>query len=191
MKRKGSLRLRTEPGQIEWVTGVFFLLFLGILLCAFLQVEMFKSSARYLEDALVASNLAAAVIDVEEYGISHRVWIDDVGKAYERYQTAVRGNLNLNDAWECPNRGMISGPVKVVDFCVYNVSGNDVYVSQIDEAGQLSEWKEQLGSARAPNGKLIEHTGIYSEIRYLVEGMLGVAEEAHKGKLADVVAEWD
>lgn len=189
LKRKGSLRPKTESGQVEWVTGVFFLLFLGILLCAFLQLEIFRSSSRYLEDALAASNLASAVIDVEEYGISHRVRIGDAKEAYERYRTAVKGNLNLDEAWECAGRSMISGPVRVVNYTVYNVSGNDVEISCFDEAGQLTQWQEQLGSAEAPNGKVIENTGVYSEIKYRVEGMLGVETEAHKGKLVDIVAE--
>lgn len=189
LKRKEFLRLKTESGQIGWATGIFFLLFLGVLLCAFLQMEIFRSSAGYLEDALAASNLASAVIDVEEYGISHRVQIGDVTEAYDRYQTAVKGNLNLDESWECANRSIISGPVNVVDYTVYNVSGNDVEVSHFDEAGLLTEWQEQLGDATAPNGKRIEHTGVYSEISYQVEGMLGVVVQARKGKLVDIVAD--
>lgn len=188
LKKEGYRRQRTEPGQVEWMTGVFFLLFLGVLLCAFLQAERFRSSARYLEDALAASNLASAVIDVEEYGISHRIRIGDVNEAYGRYREAVKGNLNLNEAWECGNKGLISGPVKVEEYTVYNVSGNDVEISCFDETGHLTQWKEVLGSAEAPNGKRIEATGVYSEIRYCVEGMFGVSEEAHKSKLVDVVA---
>lgn len=186
LRKKEFPRRRTEPGKVEWVTGIFFLLFLGILLCTFLQLEIFRSSAQYLEDALAASNLASAVIDVEEYGMSHRIWIGDVQEAFERYKTAVKGNLNLNDAWECENRKIISGPVKVVDYTVYNVSGNDVTVSHFDESGMLTEWQEQLGSAKTPGGKVIESTGVYSEITYRVEGMLGTEAEAHKGKLVDI-----
>lgn len=189
MKKKEFPRLKTESGQVEWAVGVFFLLFLGLLFCAFLQLEIFRSSAGYLEDALAASNLASAVMDAEEYGISHRVWIKDAGEAYERYQTAVKGNLNLNEDWECASRSMISGPVKVVDYTVYNVSGNDVLVSHFDEDGLLTEWQEQLGAAEAPNGIKIENTGVYSEITYQAEGLLGVIVQAHKGKLADIVAD--
>lgn len=189
MKKKGFLQLKTEAGQIGWAAGVFFLLFLGILLSAFLQLEIYRSSAGYLEDALAASNLASAVIDVEEYGISHRVQIADVKEAYERYQTAVKGNLNLNEAWEGINQSILSGPVNVVNYTVYNVSGNDVAVSYFDESGLLTEWQEQLGTAAAPNGKKIEHTGVYSEITYQVKGILGMTVQAHKGKLADIVAD--
>ena len=189
LRREEYPRPKTEQGKVEWVTGLFFILFLGILLCASLQLESFRSSARYLEDALAASNLASAVIDVEEYGRTHKVRIADTQKAYERYRTAVKGNLNLNEAWECPNRGLISGPVQVMNYTVYNVSGNDVEISRFDENGLLTQWQETLENAEAPDGKIIENTGVYSEIKYRVNGMLGVEEEARKGKLVDIVSE--
>lgn len=189
LRRRECPLQRTEAGQVNWVTGVFFLLFLGIFLCASLQLELFRSSAAYLEDALAASNLASAVIDVEEYGISRRLRIGDVEEAYARYLTAVRGNLGLNEAGECTNRSLISGSVRVVNYTVYNVSGNDVQVMQVDEAGEITGWQEPLGSAAAPDGKLIENTGVYSEIAYTIEGIFGVEAEAHKGKLVDIAAE--
>lgn len=179
----------TESGQVEWAAGVFFLLFLGILLCAFLQLDVYRSSSQYLEDALALSNLASAVVDVEEYGISHRLVIKDPEQAYERYRAAVKENLNLNDQWECQGGGVITGPVSVVNYTVYSVNGNDVEVSCFDGNGLLTQWREQLGSAAAPNGIKIESTGVYSEISYQIEGFLGTTVEARKGKLADVVAD--
>lgn len=187
MKKKRFLPPSTERGQVEWVTGLFFLLFLGMLLCAILQVEVFRSSSRYLEDALALSNLASAVVDVEEYGISNRLLIRDPAEAYAGYKAAVKENLNLNERWECPSGGIISGPVSIVNYTVYNVSGNDVEVSMFDENGSMTRWNEKLGSAKAPNGLLIESTGVYSEIKYRVDGLFGVSQEARKGKLADVV----
>lgn len=189
LKKKRFLQPNTESGQVEWVTGLFFLLFLGVLLCAVLQIDIFRSSSRYLEDALALSNLASAVVNVEEYGISHRLVIDDPRQAYERYRTAVKGNLNLDENWECQAVQMISGPVSIVNYTVYNVSGGDVEVSHFDENGLLTQWNETVGNAVAPNGVAIESTGVYSEISYEVEGLLGVKAKAHKGKLADIVAE--
>lgn len=186
-KKKRFLLRSTESGQIGWTAGLFFLLFLGVLLCAFLQMEVFRSSSHYLEDALALSNLASALIDVEEYGISHKLVIPDPQQAYERYKEAVKGNLNLNDSWECPAVGMISGPVSIVEYRVYNVSGNDVQVTYFDENGLISSWQETLGNAVAPNGVAVESTGVYSEIAYQVEGLFGVSVRAHKGKLVDVV----
>lgn len=45
------------------------------------------------------------------------------------------------------------------------------------------------GEVKSPDGQYIEHTGVYSEITYFVEGFMGTDMEAHKGKLVDVVRE--
>lgn len=188
LRKKEFPLLRTESGKVEWVAGLFFLLFLGILLSATLQIDLYQSSSDYLEDALALSNLASAVIDVEEYGISHRLVIPDPYQAYGRYREAVKGNLNLDENWQCPADRLISGPIRIVNYTVYNVSGNDVMVSSFDESGRMVQWTDMLGNAVAPNGIPIESTGVYSEIAYKVEGFLGVMTEAHKGKLVDIVA---
>lgn len=185
--RKNAYPLRsTERGQIGWVTGLWFLMFLWVLLCACLQMELFRASSRYMEDALAASNLAAAVIDVEEYGISHSIRIDSPEEAYLRYQWALKGNLGLNAKWECENREMISGPVSIEKFIVYNVIGGDVEAYSYDKSGPVSCWSGSLGQETAPNGIQIEHTGVYSEISYQIKGLFGIEVTARKGKLVDV-----
>ncbi len=175
-------------GQVEWVTGIFLLLFLAIVLCTQFQVDMYRSCALYLEDALAASNLASAVIDLEEYGLSHNIRIAEPMKAFERYCEAVRKNLDLDDNWECSNTHMISGKVDIADYIVYNVKDNQVTAYRIGMDGQQQEWQGMLGSVTAPNGVLIEATSIYSEIKFPIEGFLGLTVEAHKGKLVDIVS---
>lgn len=191
MKRSGFPRQsieETEAGQLEWVTGLFFILFLGILLCGILQLDVFRASAAYLEDALAASNLASAVIDVEEYGISHGILIRDPEKAYTIYLSALRGNLNLDEEWECPAKGLIGGKVSVLDYTVYNVKDNRVEIYHYDENGRMTFSEGVLGSVQAPNGKWIESTSIYSEVTYPVRGIMGVEAQAQKSNLADIVA---
>lgn len=187
MKKKECLLQSTESGQIGWPLGLWFMLFLGILLCVLLQLETFRASSQYMEDALAASNLAAAVIDVEEYGISHRLRIRDADEAYDRYRRAVRANLSLNELWECENKGLISGPVCIENFTVYNVSGSEVEVCSYDRDGAATRRYGTLGQETAPNGIKVESTGIYSEISYQIKGVLGIEVTARKGKLADVV----
>ena len=188
LRRRGFPRPSTESGQIGWIAGLFFTLFLGIFLYAMLQMDIYRSSSQYLEDALALSNLASAVVDVEEYGISHRLAITDPVQAYVRYRKAVKENLNLDDLWECRENGVIGGPVRIVNYTVYNVSGNDVEISSFDENGLMSRRREQLGEVSAPDGTRIESTGVYSEISYVQKGFPGVEVEARKGKLADIVA---
>ena len=179
---------KAESGQIEWVVGMFFLLFLAILLYAMLQVEIYRTTSQYLEDALAASNLASAVIDVEEYGISHNIVIDNPLLAFERYQAALKGNLNLDENWQCANRSMITGAVTVEEYIVYNCVQEQVFVCRVGKKGILSQWQGPVGSIKAPNGIVIESTGIYSEISFPVRGFLRNQTEARKGKLVDIVA---
>lgn len=187
LKKKGCLLQSTESGQIGWSLGLWFMLFLGILLCVLLQMETFRASSQYMEDALAASNLAAAVIDVEEYGITHKLQIRDTDGAYDQYRRAIRENLSLNGLWECENKGLISGPVCVENFTVYNVSGSEVEVCSYGRNGAVIRRYGTLGQETAPNGVKVENTGIYSEISYQIKGILGIEVTARKGKLVDVV----
>lgn len=175
-----------KSGQIEWVTGLFFLLFLGILLCFCLQLSVYKASSLYLEDALAASNLASAVIDIEEYGRTHVIWIADPVEAYERFSIAVRENLQLNEAWESSNKSLIAGQVSVERYIIYNVKQDSVFVQEVNANGGVYQWQGSLGSVKAPNGICIETTSIYSELSFPVDGMFGVTVQAHKGQLADI-----
>lgn len=178
-----------EYGQIEWMASLFFLLFLGILLCACMQVSAYRASSLYLEDALAASNLASAVIDLEEYGRTHVITVADPQEAYVRFCAAVQGNLQLNEAWECSNKALISGKVSVESYIVYNVKKDVVTVYEVKNNGGVHSWQGSLGSVMAPNGKYVESTSIYSELAFPIEGLFGVMVNAHKGQLVDIVAD--
>ena len=192
LKRRGyllrSIKEVREEGQITFFVGLFFILFLAILVTSYLQMEMIRSSSGYLEDALAASGLASALIDVQEYGRSHVLLIKDGEVSYQRYCDALKANLGLDEQWECRNRRLISGRVNVENYTIYNVVGDRVECCRLD--GGREEWSiGTKGHVRAPNGQLIERTGVYGEISYPVTGLMGLEVMAHKGKLVDVVGE--
>ncbi|MBQ2802628.1 MAG: hypothetical protein IJF07_01870, partial [Lachnospiraceae bacterium] len=182
---------KRNKGQIELVTGFFLVLFLAILLGAQLQLEAYRMASLYLEDALAASNLASAVIDLEEYGISHTIQIADPMDAYDRYCTALQANLHLDNEWMGQNKTLLSGGVTVVKYLIYNVKGDVVTIYCINESGYMTEWTASMGSVVAPDGTCIEATSIYSEIAFPIEGFLGLTAHAQKGKLVDIVANVD
>lgn len=202
MKRREYLLLRIKSvsgqgfllskrqGSIQWVTGLFFLLFLMILLCAEIQLDVYRASSLYLEDALAASNLASAVIDIEEYGISHTIRIADATEAYGRYRAAVKENLGLDEYWQCTNSALISGTVTIEEYMVYNVEKETVNIYRVANDGSVSVSQGVVGDVTAPNGVTVESTSIYSEISFPVKGMFGITVQAHKGNLADVVSEY-
>ncbi|MCM1045763.1 MAG: hypothetical protein NC417_09645 [Candidatus Gastranaerophilales bacterium] len=179
-------KIRGEEGKVQWTAGLFFLLFIAILLCAYLQMDGYRMTSLYLEDALAASNLASAVIDIQEYGVSHTVQISDPTEAYALYVEALRGNLGLDDNWECANRSLISGPVTVEDYTIYNVRGDHIAIWHRKDNGQSWEEEGMVGEVYAPDGSLVESTGVYSQISFEVKGFLGVTVTACKGKLADI-----
>lgn len=180
-----------EKGQVSWVLGLFLLLFLAILLCMQLQLELYRASALYLEDALALSNLASAVIDIREYGSTHKVRITDPEQAYDRYCQAVRDNLGLNENYEAANHKMISGRVQILSYIIYNVKGQEVSVWERNDSGQVREWQGRLGEVRTPEGQLVEKTGVYSKISYPVEGFPGITVTARKSKLVDIISDHD
>ena len=179
---------KADAGQIGLCAGLFFLLFLAILLVSQLQLEQVRASDDYLQDALAASGLASALVDIREYGRTHVIRIEDNGAAYEQYCRSLRANLGLDENWECGNRRLISGRVKVENYTIYNVEDGQVTCCRMD--GDREEISiGALGTVRAPNGLLIEHTSIYSEISYPYKGLFGWTVQARKGKLVDIVGE--
>lgn len=182
-----SISLGAASGQAGWSAGLFLLLFLAVFLQACIQLEIYRTTALYLEDALAASGLASAVIDVEEYGISHRILIDDPEDAYQRYRWAIKGNLNLNEAWEGKAGSIVQGPVRITNYTVYNVLEDSVMIYSYDEAGQTTKRQDFSGNVTAPDGRAVEATSVYGEISFWVKGVLGTTVEAHKGCLVDIV----
>ena len=182
-----KIKGRKEKGSVEWVMGACFLLFLAILLTAVIQILVFQTAALYMEDALAASNLASAVMDVEEYGISHKVKIEDPQRAFFRYCYALKHNLQLDDNWENSNKAFLAGKVEILTYIIYNVTDTEVEMITVSKDGNMQSARGEKGRVVAPDGNLVERTGIYSEIAYPVKGMLGVEVQAHKGKLVDIV----
>lgn len=177
-----------DYGQVEWVTGLFFLLILAIVLYTRLQLASWSFTAVYMEDALAASNLASAVIDLEEYGKTHKVRVEDEQEALSVYKEAIRTNLGLDEQWKCRNEGLITGPVEIVNYTIYNVDGKKIESIRMGIDGDVLERKTgTVGMVKAPDGSPVEYTGIYSEIKFSVKGFPGMTVEAQKGKLVDIV----
>lgn len=180
--------IRSLAAGIEPVWGMFFCLFLFALLMVQMELFRYHTSALYLEDALAASGLAAAVVDLEEYGISNEIRIRDKEDCYRKYEQALRENLGLNQQWESGNPQLIAGNVRIERFIIYNVSTQGSYCEERDRQGK---WRLQQAPAEgmyAPNGQLVEQTGVYGEVSYEVQGNWGIILRARKGALVDVVS---
>lgn len=181
--------MKKHEGKIELFVSLYLTIILVLMLMTQLQLKQYRVIRGFVEDALVSSNLASAVADIQEYGIQHHLVIKDPDRAYEMYQEALKINLRLNNSWEYPDKSVITGPVEVLEYIVYNVRGNDVEVFSYTGGGSSSyQAPGGLGSVASPNGILIESTSVYSRIGFPVEGVFGIHIDAQKEKLVDIVA---
>lgn len=174
-----------SKGATVWVMGLFSMVFLMILTVFVLQLASFKAASDDLEDALAGSNLASALIDIEAYGINHSLIIADALRSYDIYKHTLATNLSLDDS-ENSRIPMIISRVVVEKYCIYNVYKDYIEEIQVSDEGIVSISKENIGQMYAPNGQLVESTGVYSELSFWVKGFFGIDSMAHKGKLVEV-----
>lgn len=179
--------MKKRKGQIAILIPLFVAIFILVLVSYSLQMHQYRSTKTLTEDALAASNLASAVIDTEEYGITHHIIIASPEYSYMLYQEALRINLNLDESWQSDNKAAIAGRVDILDYIIYNVRGNDIEVYSFGQNHYSTVIQNGLGSTRSPNGILIESTSVYSRITFPVEGIYDVKTTAVKDKLVDIV----
>lgn len=183
------MKWNKRTGKVEIFVGMYMVVFLLILLSVQLQVRIFMATSTYMEDALAASNLASAVIDVREYGMTHIVKIASPDDAFELYCEALKQNLSLNDEWESGKKDLIYGQVEILKYEIYNVEKNNITIYSYGTEGEyVRALPNGLGSVYTPDGVLVESTSVYSKIRFPVKGILGIEIDAKKDKTVDIVS---
>ena len=178
---------KKRKGQIGIVTCLFLTILICILLAFETQVDMYTHVSSMVEDSLASANLAVAVIDIEQYGIDHRILIKDPDASFELWKECFRTNLGLDASWQMADRNVISGPVELTDYIVYNVDGHDVHIHTYGRSHSVRTVTGGLGSVKSPDGKTIESTSIYSRVEFPVSGSFGITARGMKQQLVDVV----
>ena len=103
------------------ITGMFlFVILVSVVLFGF-QVTKYMITSAGVEDALAASNLASAIIDLEEYGKTHKISIPNPESAFALYREALSVNLELDENLNTTNRDFISSQVEIKQYIVYNL----------------------------------------------------------------------
>ncbi|MBR5248768.1 MAG: hypothetical protein IKV27_07510 [Lachnospiraceae bacterium] len=188
-KRAWNKEWNKQAGKIEIFTEIYMVVLLMILLSVQLQIQTFLATSTYMEDALAASNLASAVIDIQEYGMTQVVKIKSPDNAFELYCEALKENLSLDDDWESKQKDLIYGQVEILKYEVYNVEKNNVTIySYGTEGEEVRVIPNGLGSVYTPDGILVESTSVYSKIGFPVKGIFGVKIDARKDKTVDIVS---
>ena len=112
MRRK---MLNKHEGKVATFIPLFFILFLLVIISYSLQMRQYEFTKTYTEDALAASNLASAVIDIREYGISRNILVVEPGNAYEIYKDALMSNMGLDIAMK--KHGIKLEKTKIAKIC--------------------------------------------------------------------------
>uniref|UniRef100_UPI004057BD58 hypothetical protein n=1 Tax=Acetatifactor sp. TaxID=1872090 RepID=UPI004057BD58 len=180
--------MKKRKGTISTVVALFYVIFLVVIIAYMTQIYTYQTIKIDTEDALAASNLASAVIDIQEYGISQNIIIKDPVAAFGIYKDALKVNMGLNDSWYSTGQRGITGPVLVLEYVIYNVRDNDVEIHYFGSSNYSQVIPGGKGTVTAPNGKLIESTSVYSKITFSVEGIFDIQTTAVKEKLVDIVS---
>lgn len=175
---------KKRRGEVGSIVSLYYIIFFVILAGVIMQLYAFRALSTYTEDALAMSNLSSAVIDIMEYGSTHNIVIEDGDRAYDLFKKALKTNMELDESMA---GSATAGPVKVIDFIIYNVRGTDVEICRYGQNRYEQTIPGGLGSVSAPNGIKIESTSIYSKVIFPVDGIMGIHVTAVKDKLVDVV----
>jgi len=179
-------------GQIEMAVGMFSIFMITLVMVAGLKVAQFMITGAYVEDALAASNLASALIDIEEFGRSRVIRINDPVKTYGIYKEALSQNLMLDEDGRSFQRELLEGYVEVISYIIYNVEGDQVQVISFNGGDVQPEVAfHDLGTVHTPDGVLVETATVYSKVRFNVKGLGQVYIQAEKEKSVDIKRETD
>lgn len=187
-KNSGRYWVRKEEANVDIVAGIMLFLILVLTIFFGFRMTQYMITAAGVEDALAASNLASAVIDLEEYGKSHEIYIEDVSKAFQIFRESLVCNLELDENLNTTNENFLLGQVLIKEYRVYNVRNGQAEIWILNGLGEtISYTLGQVGDITTPDHVSVESTTIYSRIGYQVEGLAGQTLTGEKEKSIDIV----
>lgn len=158
-----------------------------------LQMYVLINTKRLVEDALDLSNLASAVIDIEEYGTNHNIIISNPDQAYLIYKNALKSNMGLDNEQNCTKYNTISGKVTVLEYIIYNVYDNVITVHRYNADGtkEIEENLGYVGNIQTPDNTVVESTTVYSRIGFHVKLLFNMEFYGVHDNSADIVKEYE
>ena len=177
-----------QRASVDVVAGMMFFLILVLTVFFCFRITQYMITAAGVEDALAASNLASAVIDLEEYGKSNRIYIADHKKAFQTFRESLICNLKLDDELYTTNKNFLLGQVYIEEYRIYNVQEEQIEIMVFNNQGDIiSSSFGKKGEVSTPDNVTVETTTIYSKITYSVEGLAGQLLVGKKEKSIDIV----
>ena len=184
--------VRKSPGKLEYVMGMYALLFILVMTMVSLQILRYMADSDIAEDALAASCLAALDVDPYRYGLDHSLVINDPVHAREIFEKALRENMGLNADMtpRSDDEAYIAGRVDIDEFRIYLVDGDNVTEYVISGYG-VTENTGMYGDVKTPSGLIVRSAGAYSKISFDTFGIFRVKIRACKEAYAEMIGKPD
>lgn len=183
-----SSPVRTKPGKIEYVMGMYALLFVLVMAMVSLQILRYKADSDIAEDALAASCLAALDVDPYRYGTDHCLVISDPVHARQLFEESLRENMRLGPdmTYSGNDDFYIMGKVNIDDFRIYMVDGDNVTEYAVSGYG-ITESTGVYGNMKTPSGLTVRSAGAYAKISFDTYGIFDVRIRACKEAYAEML----
>ena len=166
--------MKKKEGKVSIFIAIMSLQIIVIVIVYSLKINQLEFTRNFVEDSLVNANLAAATIDLEEYGATNNIINKDSAKSFNDYSISLKEGLGLDDSFIPDEDSFIKSKVIVEKFIIYSVLDNDVLMSSRDSNGNFANtvYKDQVGIMKTPDGFLIKDTTVYSQISFSVHGLM-------------------
>ncbi len=182
MKKQQLIPFKKKKGEFTSFILMFLLVF------AFMAVSLFlykRNTSLILvkkaEESLKAATLAGATIDMDEYGTTGALVINDYAKSYADFKESLKNSMGLNDDFTSSD-GIISGGVHVNRYTIYNVSGSTVEcITYENDVGTPSIITGSVGSIKTPNNIPVTKSTIYGSVSFQIDGF--VKNKSMMGKI--------
>lgn len=175
-----------KDGGITIFISLIAFFIVTICICFSFTIRKLDFTRNYIEDGLVASNLAAATIDLKEYGTTKNIINNDFEKSFRDFSNSLKVNLDLDEKYISKNK-IIDGSIKVDIFRIYNVKGEDIEIITKDN-GQFKKYKynNSVGKISTPDGVIIKNTTIYSKISFTIKTIFNQEKYVSKENSVDI-----
>ena len=149
---------------IPWTLMLFFI---SVLLFAMLFYQSMGLSAKYMvQDALASAALAGETVDMDLLSEEDEYLITDLSQTKAAFEESLKEALSLDEAFR-PSKDSAyfeaGVPLGIQELTVYNVSGGQVYKTDLLRQKGVLEYREESGLAGEPKalcmGSLLKQEG--------------------------------
>lgn len=91
--------MKKKEGKVGIFIAMMSLQIVVIIIAYSLKLNQLEFTRTLVEDSLVNANLAAATIDLEEYGATNNIINNDTAKSFNDYSVSLKEGLGLDNSF--------------------------------------------------------------------------------------------